>query len=78
VVGQDAGEVVLLGAQTDACVAATVKGALAAGPRVTVVADAHSTWPHGGETAEQIITRHNAEFAALGVDLVTTKALTGA
>jgi nicotinamidase-related amidase len=76
--GQGAGEVILLGAQTDACVAATVKGALEAGLQVTVVADAHSTWPYGGETADQIIARHNAEFAAAGANLITTGWLTGA
>jgi nicotinamidase-related amidase len=58
-------------------VAATVKGAIKAGLRVTVVADAHSTWDFGGETAEEIIARHNAAFATAGVDLVTTQSLTG-
>ena len=77
IAGEGAGEVVLLGAQTDACVAATVKGALAAGLKVTVVSDAHSTWPYGGETAEQIIARYNADFAAAGASLATTAALTG-
>jgi nicotinamidase-related amidase len=43
VADQGAGEVVLLGAQTDHCIAATVKGAIAAGLEVTVVSDAHST-----------------------------------
>ncbi len=55
--GQGTDEVVLLGAQTDECVAATVKGALELGLRVTVVSDAHSTWGIGGETAGQIIAR---------------------
>ena len=76
VAGQDAGEVILLGAQTDACVAATVKGAIEAGLKVTVVSDAHSTWPYGGESAAQIIARHNADFAAAGAKLATTAALT--
>jgi nicotinamidase-related amidase len=71
------GEVILLGAQSDRCVAATVKGALQSGLRVTVVADAHSTWAFGDETAKQIIARKNAEFAAAGATLVTTRALTG-
>jgi nicotinamidase-related amidase len=75
---QGAGEVILLGAQTDACVAATVKGALGARLRVTVVSDAHSTWPYAGETAEQIIARFNADFAAAGVNLVSTGALIAA
>jgi nicotinamidase-related amidase len=72
-----ADEVVLLGAQTDHCVAATVNGAIEAGLKVTVVADAHSTWGYAGETAEQIIARHNAAFASAGVKLVTADALTG-
>jgi len=78
VANQGAGEVVLVGAQTDQCVAATVTGALGAGLRVTVVADAHGTWDFGGETAEEIIARHNAAFAAAGARLVTTGSLTGA
>jgi nicotinamidase-related amidase len=61
-----AGEVILLGAQTDQCVAATVKSAMARGLKVTVVADAHSTWDWNGETADQIIARYNAAFAAAG------------
>jgi nicotinamidase-related amidase len=76
VAGQGADEVVLLGAQSDQCVAATVKGAIEAGLKVTVVSDAHSTWDFGGETAEEIITRHNAAFATAGANLVTTKSLT--
>lgn len=64
--GLGAEEVILLGAQTDECVAATVKGALERGLQVTVAADAHSTWGWGGETAEQKIERHNALFAAAG------------
>ena len=76
VADQGAGEVVLLGAQTDHCVQATVKGALAAGLKVTVVSDAHSTWDTPSETAEQIIARHNAAFADAGANLVSTKSLT--
>ncbi len=77
VVAQAAGEVILLGAQTDECVAATVKGALARGLKVTVVADAHSTWPWNGESAEQIIERHNAAFAQAGARVVSAEDLTG-
>ncbi|CAN5315768.1 isochorismatase family protein [soil metagenome] len=76
VADQGAGAVVLLGAQTDHCVAATVAGSLKAGLKVTVVSDAHSTWDFGGETAREIIARHNAEFAAEGVNLVSTQTLT--
>jgi nicotinamidase-related amidase len=73
---QGAGELVLLGAQTDCCVAATVQGAIKAGFTVTVVADAHSTWASGGETAEAIIARHNEAFATAGANVVTTESLT--
>lgn len=75
--GLGAEGVVLLGAQSDHCVAATLEGALAASLAVTVVADAHSTWDYGGETAPQIIARHNAEFAQAGARVITTAALTG-
>ena len=75
---QGAEGVILMGAQTDACVAATVKGALDRGLKVTVVGDGHSTWPWAGKTAEQIIAHHNALFADGGAEVVTTDALIGA
>jgi nicotinamidase-related amidase len=68
--------VVLAGAQSDFCVAATAAGALARGLKVTVVADAHSTWGSDGESAQQIIDRKNREFAAAGAALATVVALT--
>jgi nicotinamidase-related amidase len=74
---QAAEEVVLLGAQTDECVARTVGGAIEAGLAVTVVCDAHSTVSWSNETVPQIIERHNTAFAAAGAYLVTTEALTG-
>lgn len=70
-----AGEVILVGAQSDYCVAATVKGALARGLAVTVVSDAHSTWDSGGETADAVIARQNAEFASAGANLVGSGSL---
>jgi nicotinamidase-related amidase len=76
VAGQGAGEVILTGAQSDHCVAATVAGALKAGLRVTVVSDAHGTWDFGGETAAAIIARHNAQFAEAGAKVISTEALT--
>jgi len=69
-------EVILLGAQSEHCVAATTQGALARGLAVTVVGDAHSTWPWDGETAEEIIDRQNRAFAEAGARVVTTAALT--
>lgn len=70
-----AGEVILLGAQTDQCVAATVKGALLRGLKVTVVGDAHSTWDFKGETAGQIIDRHNRLFAEAGATVTDSETL---
>jgi nicotinamidase-related amidase len=75
---QGASEVVLLGAQTDECVAATVTGAIEAGLSVTVVRDAHSTVSWTAESVPQIIERHNAAFAAAGAHLVTTGVLIAA
>lgn len=72
---QGAPEVVLLGAQTDFCVAATVQGAMENGLKVTVVSDAHSTLDQPDETAPSIINRYNAQFAEAGVNLVTAEAL---
>jgi nicotinamidase-related amidase len=74
---QGAGAVVLIGAQTDFCVTATVNGAMARGLGVTVVSDAHSTLDSASERAQQIIARHNDEFARTGVHMVTTELLTG-
>lgn len=67
--------VILLGAQSNFCIAASVAGALAKGLGVTVVADAHSTTDSEGETAADIIDRHNREFEAAGATLVTTAEL---
>jgi nicotinamidase-related amidase len=77
VAGQGAGDVVLIGAQSDFCIAATVKGAFAEGLGVTVVSDAHSTLDSDKEKAPEIIARHNEAFAWQGARLVTTDALVG-
>ncbi|WP_192247427.1 isochorismatase family protein [Mesorhizobium silamurunense] len=78
VAGQGAEDVVLIGAQTDFCVAATVKGAFAEGLGVTVVSDAHSTLDSQEEKASDIIERHNQAFAEQGARMTTTAALVGA
>jgi nicotinamidase-related amidase len=75
VADQAADGVILMGAQTDECVTDTVRGAIAQGLTPTVVADAHSTWDWGGETATQIIDRSNAAFAAAGARVLTTDEL---
>ena len=71
----DAPEVILLGAQTNFCVAGTVQGALANGLKVTIVSDAHSTVDMPDEAATSIIDRYNAQFAEAGVNLMTTAEL---
>jgi len=78
VAAQGAVEVILLGAQTDFCVAATTRGALARGLKVTVVSDAHGTWGSGGKTADEIIAEHNGAFEKAGARLASTAALIGA
>ncbi|GGC64021.1 isochorismatase family protein [Undibacterium terreum] len=71
-------KVILLGAQTDFCVAATTDGALALGLDVSIIADAHSTWASDGQTADEIIAKHNARFAAAGARVQTSEQLMGA
>jgi nicotinamidase-related amidase len=73
---QGAGRLILLGAQSDHCIAATLGGALARGLQVTVVGDAHSTCDSAGETAATIIARQNQAFAEAGANVVTTAELT--
>ncbi|TIX36366.1 MAG: isochorismatase family protein, partial [Mesorhizobium sp.] len=69
--------VILLGAQSDFCVAATLKGAKARGLGVTVVSDAHSTLDTPAESAAAIIARHNAAFEEAGAKLATAATLSG-
>jgi nicotinamidase-related amidase len=68
-------EVILMGAATNHCIAASVGGAITLGLKVTIVADGHST---GGKTAASIIAEHNAAFAAAGATVVTSAALISA
>jgi nicotinamidase-related amidase len=70
-------EVILLGAQTDHCVNATCRGALERGFAVTIAADAHSTVDWNGETAAQIIARHNQMFTDLGARVEAVDKLVG-
>jgi nicotinamidase-related amidase len=70
-------QVILLGAATDQCINATFKGAEARGLAITVVGDTHSTWPWNGESAEQIIERHNGLFRDAGATVVDAGMLVG-
>ncbi len=72
------GHVILLGAQSECCVAATAAGALARGLSVTVVGDAHSTWSAAGRRAEDIIAEQNQRFMSQGARVEATRVLTGA
>ena len=58
------------GAQSEVCVAATCRGALAHGFKVALVADAHGTWPSDGRSAADISASINDALAAEGVELV--------
>ena len=74
--GAGAKAVIVLGAQTDHCIAATVGGALARGLAVSVVGDAHSTVSSGEETVPEIIERHNRAFRDAGATVISTSELT--
>lgn len=76
--GHGAKRVILLGAQSDFCVSATSKGALAKGFAVILLGYAHSTWGADGKTAQQIIEAANLELGAAGAEIVTVAKLTGA
>ncbi|XXM73100.1 cysteine hydrolase family protein [Lysinibacillus sphaericus] len=49
----------LAGIQTEACVDTTCRSAFGKGYKVTLVADAHSTWDSGELSAQQVINHHN-------------------
>jgi nicotinamidase-related amidase len=51
---------VVCGAQSEFCVDSTVRGALAHGYEVTLVADGHTTLDNGVLTAGQIVAHENA------------------
>ncbi len=62
-------KLVVVGAQTNACVDTTCRRAFSAGYDVVLVSDGHSTFDLGDLTASQIINHHNAilfgEFVTL-------------
>lgn len=65
----DVTHLVIVGAETDACIQATVYRALSEGWHVTVPSDSHTTsdraWDGGGVTGEQIVRHANEAFAYL-------------
>lgn len=56
--------------QSDYCIAATSRHALADGLEVAVVRGGHATFDDGGETAAQITARNDEELRAEGATLV--------
>jgi nicotinamidase-related amidase len=63
---QGVDRLVVCGLQSEFCVDSTVRGALARGYPVVLVADGHSTLDNGVITAAQISAHHNATLANLG------------
>jgi len=62
--------IVAFGIQSEYCVRATSKGALAAGFKVVVLKGAHSTYDEGEETAEEIERNIEGELMAQGANIV--------
>lgn len=58
-------ELVVCGFQTEFCIDSTVRGALAHGYPVTLVADGHSTLDNAVLAAPQIVAHHNTTLAAI-------------
>jgi nicotinamidase-related amidase len=60
------GRLVVCGLQSEFCVDSTVRGALALGYPVTLIADGHSTLDNGVISAAQISAHHTATLAGIG------------
>jgi nicotinamidase-related amidase len=60
------GTLIVCGLQSEFCVDSTVRGALALGYPVTLVADGHTTLDNGVLPAAQISAHHNATLENLG------------
>jgi nicotinamidase-related amidase len=69
------GTVVVCGLQSEFCVSNTSKSALALGLQVQVAADAHSTWPSAGRSAQHISDQVNRDLQGLGAVLLPTTGL---
>ncbi|MBV8073846.1 MAG: cysteine hydrolase [Candidatus Eremiobacteraeota bacterium] len=63
---------VVCGMQSDFCIDATVRGGLARGYRVTLVEDAHATYPSGGKSEGAIHDELHAALRALDAELITS------
>jgi nicotinamidase-related amidase len=63
-------EVVAIGIQSEWCVEATCKGALATGSAVTLLSEAHSTYDDQGKTAAEIEREVEGRLRDKGVRIV--------
>jgi nicotinamidase-related amidase len=66
---------IVTGIQSEHCVAATCRAALELGYSVCLAEDAHSTWPTGDRSAEEIVAEQNHTLNAGGVALRHTEDL---
>lgn len=66
-------ELIVCGMQSDFCVNATTRGAIALGYRVTLVEDAHATYDAAGKTERQIIDELHAALRDLSVRTVPAR-----
>jgi nicotinamidase-related amidase len=63
----DVRALIVTGIQSEQCVSATCRAALDLGYRVHLAEDAHSTWPDGDFSAEQIVALQNSRLRDAGV-----------
>jgi len=66
---------VVTGIQSEFCVAATCRRAMALGYRVLLARDGHSTWADERRTAPEIIEEQNVELKSSGVELCDVRTL---
>lgn len=66
---------VVAGIQSEHCVAATCRRAIALGYQVLLARDGHSTWPDDSRTAHEIIEQQNRDLKSNGVEVCDVRAL---
>ena len=64
---------IIAGLQTEYCIDTTCRRAFSLGYKVTLIEDAHGTWPGDELTAPQIITHHNRVLGDWFVSLKKAK-----
>ncbi len=71
----DIDSLVVCGLQSEHCVSNTALSALGLGYAVIIAQDAHSTWPDGGLTTEQLVERQNTLLSQKGAVTTSTSEL---